>query len=452
VVFLAIPLTSGSKLVFRFNKLTVTAWGLSALLATSVAGAAELSQTGEFLDGIAAIVNDGVVLKSQVIDQTKLIIERASKAEPPMHLPPAPILREQLLEQLILKEIQLQRADRIGLQVSDQMLNEAIANIAKENHVKFEDMPALLAQDGVTYADFRRDLREQITLEQLKRIDVGQRISVSPREIEQCVADLEGNAAIESDYNLSHIMIAIPEPATTEDVAKARAKADEVYQKLKDGANFGEMAIRYSDAQTALDGGSLGWLKGDELPTMYTDTVVAMQAGEISKPFRSSSSFHIVKVNDVRSAVQHSEVNQVKVRHILITPNEIIDDATAKQELEDALKKIKNGEDFGELAKLMSDDPGSASLGGDLGWTSPGTFTPEFEAVVDKTKVGEVSEPFHTPYGWHILQVLDRRVYDNTEDLKKSKCVSRIRASKLEEETQLWLRRLRDEAYVDTRI
>ena len=438
--------------MFKFNRLWVKACGLSILLTMSAAGAAELSKTGEFLDGIAAIVNDGVVLKSQVIDQTKMIIERASKADPPMHLPPAPVLREQLLEQLILKEIQLQRADRIGLQVSDQILNEAIGNIAKQNGVKFEDMPALLAKEGVDYADFRRDLREQITLDQLRQIDVGQRINVSPREIEQCVADLENNAAIESDYNLSHILIAIPEPATAQEVAEAKAKADDVYQKLQDGANFGEMAIRYSNAQTALEGGSLGWLKGDELPTMYTDVVVAMQAGEVSKPFRSSSSFHIVKVNDIRSAVQHSEINQVKVRHILITPNEIIDDQTAKQELNDALERIKNGEDFGEVAKLMSDDPGSASLGGDLGWAGPDTFTPEFESVVEKTKIGEISKPFRTPFGWHILQVLDRRVYDNTEDLKKGKCVTKIRKGKLDEETELWLRRLRDEAYVDTRV
>ena len=438
--------------MFNFNRLWVKAYGLWILLTASVAGAAELSKTGEFLDGIAAIVNDGVVLKSQVIDQTKMIIERASKADPPMHLPPAPVLREQLLEQLILKEIQLQRADRIGLQVSDQILNEAIGNIAKQNGVKFEDMPALLAKEGVDYADFRRDLREQITLDQLRQIDVGQRINVSPREIEQCVADLENNAAIESDYNLSHILIAIPEPATAQEVAEAKAKADDVYQKLQDGANFGEMAIRYSNAQTALEGGSLGWLKGDELPTMYTDVVVAMQAGEVSKPFRSSSSFHIVKVNDIRSAVQHSEINQVKVRHILITPNEIIDDQTAKQELNDALERIKNGEDFGEVAKLMSDDPGSASLGGDLGWAGPDTFTPEFESVVEKTKIGEISKPFRTPFGWHILQVLDRRVYDNTEDLKKGKCVTKIRKGKLDEETELWLRRLRDEAYVDTRV
>ena len=437
--------------MFRFNKLTVTAWGLSALLATSAAGAAELSQTGELLDGIAAIVNDGVVLKSQVIDQTKLIIERASKADPPMKLPPAPILREQLLEQLILKEIQLQRADRIGLQVSDQMLNEAIANIAKENHVKFEDMPALLAQDGVTYADFRRDLREQITLEQLKRIDVGQRISVSPREIEQCVADLEGNAAIESDYNLSHIMIAIPEPATTEDVAKARAKADEVYQKLKDGADFGEMAIRYSDAQTALDGGSLGWRKGSELPTLFADVVVQMKPGEYSDPIQSGSGFQIVRLNDMRGA-ERVMVDQVQARHILIAPNEILDDDATKQKIIGIRDQIERGDDFAAVAQSVSEDKLSAADGGDLGWVEPDQFVPEFAEKLKTLPIGKLSEPFRTQFGWHIVEVTDRRSYDSTDERKEQRCQEEIRASKAEEERELWLRRLRDQAFVDERL
>jgi peptidyl-prolyl cis-trans isomerase SurA len=426
---------------------------MAGMLLTAVpAGSAELSTTGEFLDGVAAVVNEGVVLKSQLREQTAMIIERASKADPPMQLPPPNILREQLLERLILNEIQLQRAERIGLQISDQMLNEAIGRVAAQNGAKFEDMPALLAQDGIDYAAFRRDLRDELTLDQLKRIDVGQRISVSPREIEQCIADLEGNAAIESDYNLSHILITLPESATAEQVKAAQAEADDLYQQLQNGADFRQLALGHSDAESAFEGGALGWMKGNQLPTLYTDVVVSMQAGDVSKPFRGPNSIHIVKVNDVRSALQRSEINQVKVRHILITPNEIIDDQTAKQQLTDALARIANGEDFGEIAKLLSDDPGSAPLGGDLGWAGPGTFAPEFEAVVDATKTGEISEPFQTMFGWHILEVLDRRVYDNTEDLKRGNCIARIRNSKLEEETQLWLRRLRDEAYVDIRV
>jgi peptidyl-prolyl cis-trans isomerase SurA len=408
--------------VLKINKLGVVACA-TAVFGAAAVNAAELSETGEFLDGVAAIVNEGVVLKSQLREQTALIIERAGKQDPPMPLPPPDELRGQLLERLIVTEIQLQRAE-----------------------------PALLASDGVDYAAFRRDLRDEMTLDQLRHIDVGQRISVSPREIDQCIADLEGNVAVESDYNLSHILISMPESATTAQVEETQKKADDIYQELQGGADFRQLALQHSDAQTALEGGSLGWMKGSQLPTLYTDVVVSMDAGEVSEPFRSSSSFHIVKVNELRSAIQRSEIDQVKVRHILITPNEIIDDETAKQQLDDAIERIAAGEEFGEIAKLLSDDPGSGSLGGDLGWTGPGTFAPEFEAMVEATEIGGISEPFRTVFGWHVLEVLDRRVYDNTEDLKQNNCIMRIRNSKMEEETQLWLRRIRDEAFVDTRV
>jgi len=438
--------------VFKINKLCACACAIATLPIASVATSAELSETGEFLDGVAAIVNEGVVLKSQVRDQTAQIILHASQADPPMPLPPADVLREQLLERLILTEIQLQRAERIGLQISDQMLNQAIGRIAASNGVAFADMPAILAQDGIDYATFRSDLRDEITLEQLRQIDVGRRIQVSPREIEQCIANLEGSVVVNSDFNLSHILISLPESATADQIADAQEKADDIYKQLQDGANFGEMAIRYSDAQTALEGGTLGWMKGSQLPTLYTDVVAAMANGEFSEPFRGSSSFHIVRINEMRSADQRSEIDQVNVRHILVTPNEIIDDETAVQQLDDALERVGEGEDFEEIAKLLSDDPGTAQLGGNLGWSSSGTFDPEFERVLGETGIGSVSEPFRSSFGWHILEVLDRRVYDNTDDLKERNCVLQIQNSKLEEETQLWIRRLRDEAFVETRI
>lgn len=422
---------------------------VAAILAAPVLGAKELSTSGDFLDGIAAVVNEGVVLKSQLRDETATIIKRATDAG--IELPPPAILREQLIERLILTEVQLQRADMIGLRISDQMLNEAMGRIAKENNVAFEDMPEVLAADNIEYASFRRNLRDEITLDQLRRIDVGQRISVSPREIEQCIADLEGNVAINSDYDLSHILISMPESATAAQIEKAQNEADEIYDRLIDGADFAATAIRYSDAQTALEGGSLGWLKGEQLPTLYTDVVATMKTGDVSKPFRTSSSIHIVKVNDIRSAIQRSEIDQVRVRHILVSPNEIIDDQTAKQQLNDAVERIRNGEEFGEVAKLMSDDPGSRNNGGEMDWSGGGTFVPEFEQIVTNSEVGVISEPFKSRFGWHIVEVLERRVYDNTEDLKESNCDLRIRNSKMEEETQLWMQRLRDEAFVDIR-
>ncbi len=428
----------------------ISLYAIVAIAAAPAVVADELSDTGEFLDGVAAIVNEGVVLKSQLRQQMTEIIRRAGQQG--LQLPPANVLQNQVLERLILNEIQLQRAARIGLQISDQALNDSIARIAAANNIAFEEMPRLLAEDGIEYAEFRRNLREEITLDQLRRIDVGQRISVSPREIQQCIADLEGNVSINSEYNLSHILISFPESATAREIAAAEAEARDIYARIQDGADFGEMAVRYSDAQTALEGGALGWMKGEQLPTLYTDVVVPMDAGDVSEPFRSASSFHIVKVNDLRSAIERSEVEQVKVRHILVTPNEIIDDDTAKQKLEDAIERIRSGEEFGELAKLMSDDPGSANSGGDMGWTSPGTFVPEFEQIVNDAEIGELSDPFRSRFGWHIVEVLDRRTYDNTEDLKESNCDLRIRNSKMEEETQLWMQRIRDEAFVDIRI
>jgi peptidyl-prolyl cis-trans isomerase SurA len=421
----------------------------AAATAAPFAIAEDLSETGEFLDGVAAIVNEGVVLKSQLYNEISVIEKRA--AQQGFQLPPANVLEEQILERLILTEIQLQRADQIGLAISDQMLNESIAMMAQQSGIPFDEMPAALAADGIDYADFRRGLRDEIALEQLRRIMVGQEIDVSDREIEQCITDLEDNVVVNSSWNLSHILVNLPDGATAAQIEETRERALNIYQQIVDGADFGEMAIRYSQSDTSLRGGALGWIEGQQIPSFFVDVLTGMEAGDVSEPFRTSSSFHIVKVNELKSAIERSEVNQTKARHILITPNEIIDDATAQQQLEDALERIEAGEDFGELAKLLSDGP-TAPVGGDLGWSDPGSFVPEFEEIMNNLEIGEVSEPFRSPFGWHILEVLERRVYDNTEDLKRRNCDARIRNSKMEDETQLWMRRLRDEAFVVKRI
>ena len=421
----------------------------AAATAAPFAIAEDISETGEFLDGVAAIVNEGVVLKSQLYNEISVIRKRAQQQG--FQLPPANVLEEQILERLILTEIKLQRADQIGLTISDQMLNESIAMMARQSGIPFDEMPAALAADGIDYADFRRGLRDEITLEQLRRIMVGQEIDVSDREIEQCITDLEDNVVVNSSWNLSHILVNLPDGATAAEIEETRELALNIYQQIMDGADFGEMAIRYSQSDTSLRGGSLGWIEGQQIPSFFVDVLTGMEAGDVSKPFRTTSSFHIVKVNELKSAIERSEVNQTKARHILITPNEIIDDATARQQLENALERIEAGEDFGELAKLLSDGP-TAPVGGDLGWSDPGSFVPEFEEVMNDLEIGEVSEPFRSPFGWHIVEVLERRVYDNTEDLKRRNCDARIRNSKMEDETQLWMRRLRDEAFVVKRI
>ena len=410
----------------------------------------ELSETGQFLDGVASIVNEGIVLKSELNRQADLIILRAT--EQGIELPPPHILMEQVLERLIVEEIQMQRAARIGIQISDQMLNTAISQIADQAGYSFEELPAILAKDNIDYGEYRRDMRKQMTLEQLRQIEVTGRISVSPREIQQCLADLEDNVVVSSSYNLAHILISIPESATSEQIAEAEEEANLVHSLLEDGADFGQLAIRYSDSQTGLEGGNLGWREGSQLPTLFSDVVGDMSKGDYSTPIRAVSGFHLVKILDLRGVDQKSEIEQSMVRHILITPNEIIDEETAKQRLDDAIVRIKGGEDFGEVAKLLSDDPGSANEAGEMGWTNPGTFVPEFEKVANNLELGVISEPFRSRFGWHVIEVMERRTYDNTEDLKERGCVQRVQNSKLANESELWIRRIRDEAFVDTRI
>ena len=414
------------------------------------ATAQELSETGQFVDGVAAVVNEGVVLKSELAREEELILLRATQQG--MQLPPAHVIREQVLERLVVEEIQLQRAFRIGIQVSDQMLNQTIAAIAENAGSSFEDMPEILARQGIDYGEYRRDTRKQMMLEQLRRIEVVNRISVSPREIEQCIADLEDNAVVNSRYNLSHIFISVPSSATNEQFAEAEEEARTVYDELSNGADFRQLAIRHSDGDTALEGGGLGWRPGDQLPTLFFDIVGNLQEGEFSEPIRAVSGYHIVKVNQLEGVTEKSEIEQMRVRHILVTPDQIIDEETAQQQLEDARERILDGDDFGEVAKLLSDDPGSASQGGEMGWTSPGEFVPEFEEVANNVELGERSEPFRSRFGWHVLEVLERRTYDNTEVLKEDNCVQRIRNGKLANETELWVRRIRDEAFVETRI
>jgi peptidyl-prolyl cis-trans isomerase SurA len=421
-----------------------------ALVVATGSPAKELSETGQFLDGVAAIVNEGVVLKSELNRQTELIVSRATAQG--IELPPEDILTEQVLERLIVEEVQMQRASRIGIQISDQQLNTAIARVAEQAGSTFEEMPAMLAEDDIEYGEYRRDMRKQMVLEQLRQIEVTGRISVSPREIQQCLDEIEDNVVVNSSYNLAHILISIPESANSEQIAEAETEANLVYSRLGDGADFAQLAIRYSDSQTGLEGGDLGWREGSQLPTLFSDVVGSMGVGDYSAPIRAVSGFHLVKIVDLRGVSQQSEVEQSLLRHILVTPNEIIDEETAKQRLDDAFARIKGGEDFGEVAKLLSDDPGSANAGGEMGWSGPGVFVPEFEEVANSLELGVLSEPFRSRFGWHIIEVMDRRVYDNTDDLKENSCVQRVRNGKLTNESELWVRRIRDEAFVDTRI
>jgi len=410
----------------------------------------ELSTKGELLDRVAAVVNDGVVLSSELDEQIAAISERLHTQK--LELPPQNVLRQQVLERLVLEQIQLQRAEKAGMKVPDEALNNALQEVAQQNHIELSKLPEALASQGVDYPSYRNSMRKELTLSLLRQRDVLQRISVTPHEIDQYLEKQKTAPSAASEYNVSHILIAVPQAATANELDTASKRADEVYQKAKGGEDFAKLAVAYSNSQDALDGGALNWRKGTELPTFLTDVVTRLKPGEVAEPLRTPTGFHIVKLNELRGANQQVIVSQVHVRHILMKTNELADDATVRQKLTELRARALKGEDFAGLAHTTSEDPGSAAEGGDLGWTGPGAFVPEFEQVVAGLKENEISEPFKTSFGWHIAQLLGKRKFDNTDELKRRHAAEEIRASKADEETELWLRRLRDEAYVETRV
>lgn len=421
------------------------------LLAPSaaVAQSRELSSSGELLDGIAAIVNDGVVLKSELQLETRRIADRLKAQNTQM--PPNDVLLRQVLDRLIIQQLQLQRADRVGIKISDETLNQALANIAARNNVSLAELPELLAREGVNYSAYRSELRQQITIDQLRQRDVLQRIAVSPQEVDAFLARQEGKANLREDFLISHILIPVAATAQAAEIDKAQKLADELHARILAGENFAKLALTYSSGQQALEGGSLGWLKGSELPSIFADIAPGLPKGGVSEPIRNASGFHLIRLDDRRGGEPIME-NQTHARHILMTTNEVQDDDTVRQKLLAIRARILGGEDFSAVAKVVSEDPQSAIEGGDLGWAGPGNFVPQFEKVMSALQIGEISEPFQTQFGWHILQVLERRVYDATSDKQRQDAVLAIRNSRLGDEAELWTRRLRDEAFVEIRI
>jgi peptidyl-prolyl cis-trans isomerase SurA len=432
--------------------LAAVACGCAALLFQASAGAQtrELATKGELLDRVAAVVNDGVVLNSELDDQMAIISERLRQQK--LELPPQNVLRQQVLERLVLQEIQAQRANKAGLKVPDETLNTALTDVAQRNGIPLSQLPEALHQQGIDYAAYREDMRKELTLGLLRQRDVLQRISITPREIDQYLDKEAKTPSADQEYNVSHILIAVPQEATPTQLDEAAKRAQEVYTRAKGGEDFAKLAVAYSKSQTALDGGALGWRKGGELPTFLTDLIAKLKPGEVSEPLRTPTGYHIIRLNEVRGSSKKAIEAQVHVRHILMKTTALADDATVKQKLSAIRDRIEKGEEFAAVAQVTSEDPGSGAQGGDLGWAGPGTFVPEFEAAIAGLKEGEISQPFHTQYGWHIAEVLGRREFDNTDELKRRQAIEAIRASKADEETELWLRRLRDEAYVENKI
>lgn len=425
-----------------FKKLLVATTALLSLSAQ-----ADISETGTLLDRVVAVVNDGVVLQSEFDEQLRTIRRSLNAQGVPM--PPESILRQQVLESLVLKRIQLQRAERLGLSVSDEELNRTLASIAQRNGIPLSQLPAALAVQGIDYARYREEARNEMVLEQLRMRDVASRVTVSRGEVEQVLQDASNDG---SEYEVYHLLIAVEDDAAESEVEAARNEAAGLAERLRNGDAFGPIAVTYSDTPGVLQNrGNLGWRRIDELPSLFSATVAGMAKGQVSEPIRSPSGFHVIQLNDVRG-VDRVVVTQRNARHILIQPTEVLSDEQARQHLQELRQRIEAGEEFDLLAQTESDDTGTARRGGDLGWTSPGTFVPEFEEVLDNLQPGELSPVFRTQFGWHLVELLDTREYDGTDEARRNQAAQMIRLRKIEEETQAWLRQLRDEAYVEVRL
>ncbi|MGH8252633.1 MAG: peptidylprolyl isomerase, partial [Steroidobacteraceae bacterium] len=374
---------------------------------------------------------------------------RAQKLE----LPPENVLRKQVLERLILQQVEMQHAEHAGIKVPDEALNSALQEVAQRNGLTLSQLPDTLASQGIDYTTYRDQMRRELTLTLLRQRDVLQHITVTPREIDQYLEREAKHPSGSTEYNLSHILIAIPENATPAQLQQAGERAQDVYRRAKAGEDFAKLAIAYSNSQTALEGGALGWLKGPALPTFLADVVPRMKPGDVSDVMQTGSGFHIVRLNEVRTNTATQIIKQTHLRHILLKTSEVEDDATVQQKLATMRAQILAGTaDFAVLAKTSSADPGSAVEGGDLGWTPLETFVPEFARQADALKDGEISEPFKTQYGWHIVQMLGRRDFDNTATAEREQAFGQLRESRVDEATEIWLQQLRDEAYVELRL
>ncbi len=401
------------------------------------------------IDRIVAVVNDDVIVHSELQTRLRAVIDQLQNAGVPA--PPEDVLKKQVLEQLILDRLQLQLAEGTGIRVDDETLNRQIADIARQNQLSLREFRDILQRDGYDFAAFREEIRNELIKSRVQQRQVQDRVQITERDIDNFIATQAKQGSNIPEYRVGHILIAVPDGASPEQLAEAKQRAEDIVERLRDGANFGRIAAAESDGRQALEGGDLGWRKAGALPTMFEKVVPELEKGEISEIIRSSSGFHVLKLLDVRGAGR-LVIEQTNARHILIKTNEIVSSADARSRLRVLRSRVQNGADFAELARASSDDPGSAVKGGDLGWLSPGDTIPAFEKTMDALAVGEISEPFETQFGWHIVQVLGRRDRDSTEEVQRAKAAEQLRNRKVDEELQAWFRQIRDEAYIEYRL
>lgn len=400
------------------------------------------------LDHIIAVVDEDVVMQSEVDEQVERV--RSALRQQGTEMPPTAVLERQVLERLVLEKIQIQVAQQAGMKVTEKDLDKAVADIAKRNKLEMDKFKEIIESEGITFSRFREQIGDQILLAKLRHEEVENRIKVTDQEIDNFLRNQSTASEAEQEFRLSHILVSIPSGASEDEIKAARAKAEDAQRRVDAGEDFGDIALRMSDGQQALERGDLGWRKGGEIPSLFADAVSTMKVGENSGIITSPSGYHIIKLVDKRSGEQIM-VQQRRARHILIKPNALITPQQAVDRLNQLRIRIEGGADFSQLARTNSDDRGSALKGGDLGWVSKGQMVAEFEEVMMASPIGAISAPFRSEFGWHILQVTDEREYDGTEEIKRDRARRAIRDQKVQERQQTWLRSLRDEAYVEYR-
>lgn len=433
------------KLMSRSLFLFLCLFGVAHVQAQSARRPSEPIQA----DRIVAVVNDDVITLHEL--RTRLDMAVSQLQRQGTNLPPRDVLEQQMLERLVMDKVQLQHAREIGLRVDDAQLDQAIQRIADGNKMTPTQFREALKKDGIDFAKFRDEIRTEMTIARVRDREVESKIVISEGEIDNYLSGDGTKGTGGDEYEVAHILLRAPESATPEQIQKLKAKAEQLFDRLKKGEDFAQLAASYSDAPDGLQGGRLSARPLDRLPSVFAEAVGKLKAGEVATPLRSSNGFHLVKLLAKRGGAVIPAVQQTHVRHLLIKVNELVSDADAKHKVESLLDRIKHGGNFAELAKLHSQD-GSASKGGDLGWIYPGDTVPEFERAMDQLKPGEVSQPVKSPFGYHLIEVLERRVQDVSAERQRVAARNVLRERKLDEAYQDWLRQARDRAYVDLRL
>jgi peptidyl-prolyl cis-trans isomerase SurA len=401
------------------------------------------------LNRVVAIVDNDVVMQSQLdsrLREVQQTITQRGAALPPEH-----VLSQQVLERLIIENIQLQIGDRSGIRITDEELNQAIGTIAQRNGMSIEQFRAALAKDGLSYTDARDQVRREMIISRVRQRRVAERIQVTDQEVQNFLASDLGKMQLSEEFRLANILIPVSEAASPEDIQAADRQAQDLYQQLQKGADFAQLAIARSASETALEGGEMGWRKAGQLPPPFDKMLGDLSVGQVTEPIRTPGGFIMIKLLEKRGGGTQVR-DEVNVRHILIKPSEIRTEAETKRLIERLYQRILAGEDFAELAKNYSEDPGSALNGGTLSWIDPNVLVPEFREVMNSTPAGQLSKPFKSPYGWHVLEVMGRRATDSSAEYREQQARTVLRNRKYDEELQAWLRQIRDDAYVEIKL